>query len=333
MDKGKFSLLFISIISLCLITNFLVGCSENPPTIVNVDPLIASNLGGAEIIIEGTGFKAKPPPIVTIGGNTATEVIFVTKKKLRVIVPKGTMGPADIVIQNAKTKLKSLPFKGFSYYKNVTVVSTIPDFKKISPEGIKPPNRIKVNFNQDVEPASVNIKITSDVGDEVNRIIYNEDGARIKDSNIFSCHGTITHGAPGTTMFVFTPTKPFKVGNYTLKVSNAKSATFGNIMASDYIISFKVKGKIRKQNIISKSDKVSHDYVGGRLTPSDNGYAWKRANKDERMLLCKSFEQSIGGFSATWYYRALNSFYDTSDSGVLNMTMSQAASLMYAAGM
>jgi hypothetical protein len=312
----RFFALFLAFILLFWVIGLMVGCAQKPPAITIVDPDMASLDGGSEITITAIGLKRNSVPTVTIGGNLATGVKFLSKWSLSAIIPpSNTAGPADIVVQNAKAKVKSLPFKGFSYCKDVTVVSTIPDFAEVPPEGIKAPSRIKVIFNQDVDPASVAMEVTSDVGSEVN--------------------GIITHDFPSTKMFVFTPNKPFKAGYHVLKISNAKGVTAGNVMTNDYTVSFLVKGKTGKKNIISKSDNTSRGYIGGSLSPSDNGYAWRQASKDERMRLCKSFEQSIGGFSATWYYRALKAFYDVSDSSdsmALSMTISQAASLMYVGG-
>ena len=88
---------------------------ESIPTITKVDPAMASASGGEWITITGKGFKDNPAPTVTIGGNPATGVKVLSETNIKAIVPAGIPGPADIVIQNAYAKVKSLPFKGFSY--------------------------------------------------------------------------------------------------------------------------------------------------------------------------------------------------------------------------
>jgi len=193
-----------------------------PPTITKVSPAMSSTAGGTEITITGKGFKAAPAPTVTIGGNPASGVKVTAKTTLKATVPAGVAGPADIVVTNAKAKVRSLPFKGFSYYEDVTVASSKPDVTTAPPEGIKAPTKIRITFNQDIDPTSVVIKVTS------------TDGAEVA--------GTTAQDTTDTKTFTFTPTKHFKSGDYTVTVSGAKGMSAGNVMATDYTMSFKVKG-------------------------------------------------------------------------------------------
>jgi sulfatase modifying factor 1 len=113
------SILLVSIIAL------FIGCAQKPPTITKVDPTTVSIVGGTEITITGTGFKANPLPIVTFNGYQATYVKVINITTLKVFVPPGVTGPADIVVQDAKAKVRSMPFRGFNYYEEV--VSAPPD--------------------------------------------------------------------------------------------------------------------------------------------------------------------------------------------------------------
>jgi hypothetical protein len=213
----KFAVLLAIVLSIGL----MVGCAQKPPTLTKVDPATASASGGTEITITGTGFKVTPAPTVTIGGNPASGVKVTAKTTLKATVPAGVAGPADIVVTNAKAKVKSLPFKGFSYYEDVTVMSSVPDVTAAPPEGIDSPAKVGVTFNQEVDPTSVVIKVTG------------ADGAEVA--------GATAQDPADTKMFAFAPTAPFAAGDYTAIVSGAKGMAAGNVMATDYTTSFKVK--------------------------------------------------------------------------------------------
>ena len=205
---------------------------HRPPTIAKVDPATASAAGGTEITITGTGFKATPRPTVTVGGNPTTGVKVTDKTTLKATIQAGVAGPADIVVQNAKAKVRSLPFKDFSYYEDVSVISSTPDVITAPPEGINAPANVGVTFNQDVDPYSVVIMVTGADGTEL--------------------AGTLAQDAVDTKMFTFTPTKPFKAGDYIVTVSGAigwqgRNPIVMATMATDYTMSFRVRrtsGKI-----------------------------------------------------------------------------------------
>jgi len=227
----KFAVLLAIVLSIGL----LVGCAQKPPTITKVDPATASASGGTEITLTGTGFKAAPAPTVTIGGNPASGVKVTAKTTLKATVPAGVAGSADIVVQNNKAKVKSLPFKGFNYYEDVTVMSSMPDVTIAPPEGIDAPANVSVTFNQDVDPTSVVIKVAGADGAEV-------AGATAQDTT-------------DTKMFAFAPTAPFAAGDYTVTVSGAKGTAAGNVMATDYTMSFKVKEAAKPAKGAKKAKK------------------------------------------------------------------------------
>jgi hypothetical protein len=208
------------LLALILTVGLMVGCAQKPPTITKVDPATASASGGTDITITGTGFKAAPVPSVVIGGNPATGVKVTTKTTLKATIPAGAAGPADIVITNAKAKVKSLPFKNFTYYEDVTAMTSVPDMATAPPEGIDAPAKIDVTFNQDVDAASVMVKVMDATGAEV--------------------AGKVEQDVADMKMFSFTPEAPIKGGDYTLTVSGAKGMAAQNVMA-DMSASFKVK--------------------------------------------------------------------------------------------
>jgi hypothetical protein len=105
--------LFLILLCIFGLMILVTGCSK-PPSITNVDPTTVSTAGGTEITITGTNFKSNPATTVTIGGNLSTKVKVISKTTLKAEVPSGIAGVVDIVVQNAK--VKSLPFKGFTYF-------------------------------------------------------------------------------------------------------------------------------------------------------------------------------------------------------------------------
>jgi hypothetical protein len=209
------------LIPVLLVVGLMMGCAQKPPTVTKVDPAMASSSGGTEVTITGTGFKTTPAPTVTIGGAPATGVKAASKTSLKATVPPGVAGPADIVVQNAKAKVKSMPFKAFSYYDDVMVSVTNPDPMTADPEGIDAPAKIDVTFNQDVEATSVMIKVADVDGNEV--------------------AGEVMQDATDTKMFSFTPGSAMKAGMYAVTVSGAQSMTSMMAMPADHTFSFTVK--------------------------------------------------------------------------------------------
>jgi hypothetical protein len=209
------------LVPLLLIVGLMMGCAQKPPTLTKAEPATASSAGGTEITITGTGFKVSPAPTVTVGGAPATGVKAVSKTSLKATVPAGVAGPADIVVQNAKAKVKSLPFKGFSYYDDVAVTVTNPDPMTAPPEGVDAPAKVDVTFNQDVTPESVMIKVADAAGAEV--------------------AGAVAQDATDTKMFSFTPGSALKAGTYNVTVSGATSMSSSMAMPADHTFSFTVK--------------------------------------------------------------------------------------------
>jgi len=68
------------------------------PTITTVSPSISPLVGGAAITITGTGFV--PGATVTIGGNLATSVIFISTTSLTAVTPAGVAGVHTLIVTN-----------------------------------------------------------------------------------------------------------------------------------------------------------------------------------------------------------------------------------------
>ena len=83
-----------------------------PPTLTRVEPNNDMVSGGANLQIIGENFQ--DGATVTIGGHAASNVIFVSPTELRVDVPAGDAGSADVVVTNPDGKSDTLA-GGFTY--------------------------------------------------------------------------------------------------------------------------------------------------------------------------------------------------------------------------
>ena len=83
-----------------------------PPTLTGVEPDNDVVTGGASVQITGKDFQ--DGATVTIGGNTVSNVIFVSPTELMVEVPAGVAGSADVVVTNPDGKSDTLA-GGFTY--------------------------------------------------------------------------------------------------------------------------------------------------------------------------------------------------------------------------
>ena len=83
-----------------------------PPTLTRVEPAKDLVTGGSTVKIIGEDFQ--DGATVTIGGNAASNVIFVSPTELSVEVPAGTEGSVDIVVTNPDGKSVTLT-GGFTY--------------------------------------------------------------------------------------------------------------------------------------------------------------------------------------------------------------------------
>ena len=82
------------------------------PTLTRVEPDNDIVTGGTTVQIVGENFQ--DGATVTIGGNAASNVIFVSPTELTVEVPAGTAGSVDIVVTNPDGKSDTLA-GGFTY--------------------------------------------------------------------------------------------------------------------------------------------------------------------------------------------------------------------------
>ena len=83
------------------------------PTLTRVDPDNGAVTGGATVEIIGENFQ--DGATVTIGGNAASNVIFVSPTELTVVAPAGVAGITHVVVTNPDGKSDTLT-GGFTYY-------------------------------------------------------------------------------------------------------------------------------------------------------------------------------------------------------------------------
>ena len=129
----KYSIYLFCLVIIGLWFAVPIGSDANPtaaqsvePTLTRVDPNNDMVSGGANVQIIGENFQ--DGATVTIGGNTASNVIFVSPTELMVEVPSGTAGSADVVVTNPDGKSDTLA-GGFTYNEppSPTVTRAEPD--------------------------------------------------------------------------------------------------------------------------------------------------------------------------------------------------------------
>jgi hypothetical protein len=108
--------------------------ADSQVSVTSVEPSTGSSGGGLLVEIAGAGFRLPPPAVssgpmasppptleVHIGGHAARDVRVLGSDRLTCIVPAGTPGPADVVVQNLDEMCARLPgekaalARGFTY--------------------------------------------------------------------------------------------------------------------------------------------------------------------------------------------------------------------------
>jgi hypothetical protein len=115
----KYSIYFFHLVLIGLWFAMPIDSDANPtaaqsvePTLTRVEPDNDVVTGGATVQIIGENFQ--DGATVTIGGNAASNVVFVSPTELAVAVPAGTAGTADVVVTNPDGKSSTLA-GGFTY--------------------------------------------------------------------------------------------------------------------------------------------------------------------------------------------------------------------------
>ncbi len=76
------------------------------PTLTTIAPSSGSTAGGAPITLGGTGFKSGAT--VAVGGNLATDVVFVNTTQIAAKSPPGVAGPQNVKVTNPDSNFTTL---------------------------------------------------------------------------------------------------------------------------------------------------------------------------------------------------------------------------------
>jgi len=71
-----------------------------PPVFTRISPASGTTLGGTAVTITGSGFNVGSPLAVTIGGNSASDVVFSSSTSITAVTPAGTAGSTWVNITN-----------------------------------------------------------------------------------------------------------------------------------------------------------------------------------------------------------------------------------------
>lgn len=82
------------------------------PTITSINPSSGTTAGGTSVTVHGTGFLSGA--VLTIGGQTCTNVAVVSSTELTCTTPAGSAGPADVTVTNPDTQSATLT-GGYTY--------------------------------------------------------------------------------------------------------------------------------------------------------------------------------------------------------------------------
>lgn len=83
------------------------------PTVASCSPSTGDVAGGTSVVITGTGFL--PSATVTVGGNSATGVTYLSPTNLIITTPAGSIGSVDVVVTNTSTGQSGTGASVFTY--------------------------------------------------------------------------------------------------------------------------------------------------------------------------------------------------------------------------
>lgn len=93
-----------------------------PPSVTAITPNFGQLTDTQAVVITGTDFM--PGATVTIGGNPATSVVWVSASRIDAVTPTGTQGPADVVVTNTDGQSGTLA-GGYRYQGAVPTITSI----------------------------------------------------------------------------------------------------------------------------------------------------------------------------------------------------------------
>ena len=161
---------------------------EPPPTVTRADPNTDVVTGGATITIIGENFQ--DGATVTIGGNAASNVTFVSATELSAEVPPGAVGSVDVVVTNPDGKSATLA-GGFTYIEPPppTLTGVEPDTDivtggatvKIIGENFQDGATVTIGGNAAsnvvfVSPTELSVEVPAGAEGSVDVVVTNPDG-------------------------------------------------------------------------------------------------------------------------------------------------------------
>ncbi len=95
---------------------------KSAPNLIGITPDTGALTGGETVQLIGENFQ--DGATVTIGGNQATEVVFVSSTQLTAETPQGEAGVADVTVTNPDEQSETLS-GGFTYIQSAPVITQI----------------------------------------------------------------------------------------------------------------------------------------------------------------------------------------------------------------
>ena len=216
------------------------------PTVTRAEPNTDVVTGGATITIIGENFQ--DGATVTIGGNAASNVIFVSPTELSAQVPAGAAGSADVVVTNPDGQSDTLA-SGFTYtLPPPTVTRTEPNTDVVT--GGAAVKIIGANFQNGasvtiggnaasnvtfVSPAELSVEVPAGTEGSVDVVVTNPDGK----SDTLAGGFTYIEPPPPTLTRV-EPDKDLVTGGATIRIigedfQDGATVTIGGTAASNVI--------------------------------------------------------------------------------------------------
>jgi len=235
-----------------------------PPTITAISPTSGATAGGTAITITGENFV--DGATVTIGGNDATDVTFVSATQLTAKAPAGSAGNANVVVRNPGGQSETLA-AGFTYVPLASSIAVKADPDSLVADGASTSTITVTLKDASGNPVSIeNVTITAATGN-VGEVKNNNDGAYTTIYTAPTKTGKATITAKTDISQISATTEitlnPGPVARLTISPSEAT-------VTSGETLQFSGTGVDANDNPVS-SIKVSWEVVGGMGTIDENG--------------------------------------------------------------
>ena len=154
MFKNKLLLsVWLSVLGLVLVVGVPSMVFASSPTISSIVPAFGIVTGGTPITINGTGFLTSPT--VTVGGVSATSIVFVSATQITAVTPSGTAGARNVVGTNTDAGTITST-GGFTYVAAPTAISlgTANNYAVLSKTSVTTTGVTSIVGNVGISPAA-----------------------------------------------------------------------------------------------------------------------------------------------------------------------------------